>query len=453
MRGLAFLLLGLASCQRSWAFLDDPSDAAGPPDSTVPSGTTEANDATAEETVSVGESGTSNSGVLKLPRLAVGEDHACVIRSDSERTLCFGNNAWDQLGNGVTNYEHTPETRSWVPVREYVDGMIGPEFHGAVSVMAGLDYSCLLRADIVHCWGYGAFGWRTDDVSPDAAATRSALFDQVDHGRILSMAAGTDDACAIGEKATLCWGRNTFGCLESGGPDSLTVTAIVPLAHARQIGLGTQYSVALSENGTVVCWGRAVGFACGNQPLKQCSYDIASPLVGPEICVPDPTAVPGVPPSRFIAVGQTHACAIGTDGRVRCWGANPYGQVAFPPTGPCGRDREGCKQDVTVVDGVDNAEQLALGSDHSCALQGGRVLCWGQSAFSGYGSTADNSIRPTRVVRSDGSELSRVVQISVRKTQSCAIDTNDDVYCWGGGLPYELDAGTTLSLSAAKIPF
>jgi alpha-tubulin suppressor-like RCC1 family protein len=394
----------------------------------------------------------ADAGVLALPRLAVGDDHACVIRSDDERTLCFGNNAWDQLGNGVTNFAHTPEARSWVPVLEYVDGMIGPEFHGAVSVMAGQDYSCLLRADIVHCWGYGSFGWRTDDVTPDAAATRSPLFDQIDHGRILSLSAGTDDACAIGEKATLCWGRNSFGCLQSGLADSLSVTAIAPLAHVRQIGLGLQFSVALSEGGTVLCWGRAAGFACGNQPLKPCPSSTGLPLAGPDICVPDPTPVPGVPPSRFVAVGSTHVCAIGTDGRVRCWGANEYGEVAMPPVGPCGRDREGCKQDVTVVDGVENADELALGTEHSCALRSGRVLCWGSAAWSGTGISM-GSIAPTPVLTSDGSELSEIVQISVRKTQSCAIDANDDVYCWGAGLPYDLDGSTAdpLRLRAVKI--
>ena len=67
----------------------------------------------------------------------------------------------------------------------------------------------------------------------------------------------------------------------------------------------------------------------------------------------------GPPDGTYEAVtaGDTHACALRTDGAVACWGGNDYGQSDAP-------------------DGT--YEAVAAGGDHTCALRtDGTIACWG----------------------------------------------------------------------------
>jgi alpha-tubulin suppressor-like RCC1 family protein len=42
---------------------------------------------------------------------------------------------------------------------------------------------------------------------------------------------------------------------------------------------------------------------------------------------PSPATVTGLREIRALSVGITHACALGGDGQVRCWGDNDEGQL------------------------------------------------------------------------------------------------------------------------------
>ncbi len=73
-----------------------------------------------------------------------------------------------------------------------------------------------------------------------------------------------------------------------------------------------------------------------------------------------------------IAAGNSHTCARFSDGTVRCWGLNDFGQV-------------GAGADVTqasphLVSGIHCAAGMALGFGHTCVLLvDGTVRCWGRN--------------------------------------------------------------------------
>ena len=80
-----------------------------------------------------------------------------------------------------------------------------------------------------------------------------------------------------------------------------------------------------------------------------------------------PVLVEGVERATSIAVGDTHACAVVTDGQVRCWGARgPL--LGAHPTMPS----------VVSAEGLVSPLAIAAGEYHTCAIESdGRVVCWG----------------------------------------------------------------------------
>ena len=111
-----------------------------------------------------------------------------------------------------------------------------------------------------------------------------------------------------------------------------------------------------------------------------------------------------------VAVGESHACAVGGDGSVYCWGCSSAGEE-------CDR-----------VDA--DYRTVATGDRHSCAQREDGVLsCWGEDQS---GSV-------------DGPEGVDALVVSGRRTLvageafTCAIDTDDRPVCWG--LPSEVVDG------------
>ena len=87
-----------------------------------------------------------------------------------------------------------------------------------------------------------------------------------------------------------------------------------------------------------------------------------------------------------------------------------------------------------------NISQISLGGNHTCALRNdGRVLCWGKgdSGQLGVGLAANSLSRPVMVVAtnqsSGGTPLTNITQLSGGHEHTCALDSSNQVYCWGKG--------------------
>jgi len=105
-----------------------------------------------------------------------------------------------------------------------------------------------------------------------------------------------------------------------------------------------------------------------------------------------------------VAAGGAHTCALGSGGRMWCWGSNASNQIPGAPAGG-------------VVDhpfdtGVVGATLVAAGARHTCALVGSVVDCWG-------------------AVAAPGSLTPGVVELSAGGAHSCARLSNGTVTCWG----------------------
>jgi hypothetical protein len=155
-----------------------------------------------------------------------------------------------------------------------------------------------------------------------------------------------------------------------------------------------------------------------------------------------------------ITVGDMHACLLGRDGRVGCWGM--WGKEHTPPAGKrflrlssvgaytCGIELGGALSWWGIAPPKqypegEKVKRVALGSDappwaeipnggshpHGCVVKADdSVSCWPD----------------------DGSAIAKVPaglkakEVGVMKDMACAIDLSDDVICWGGSGPGRLKA-------------
>ena len=217
---------------------------------------------------------------------------------------------------------------------------------------------CSTAVDNLVAWGINTFNERTIPVGVVA----------------LSMKAGYNHSVALKQNGSiLCWGNNANG--QSTAPTTIT--------GALQVAAGYRHSIAIKSDNTVACWG--AGTTVGS-----------SPNYGQSIV---PTSLTNV---TQVACGAYHTIARKSDGIMVCWGSNLQGQLTIP----------------TGVNG--SVLQGAAGFFHTLALlNNGTVRAWGYN-FNGQTSV------PT--------DLTNVTKIAAGAYHSLALKNNGEVVCWGAGL-------------------
>lgn len=138
-----------------------------------------------------------------------------------------------------------------------------------------------------------------------------------------------------------------------------------------------------------------------------------------------PTPVLGNPVGvEDVAVGLEHTCILQKGRVVSCWGSNAKGQLGDLTNEP--RTSVG-----DIVMG--SFTFVAAGFYHTCALTVGReVRCWGDNY---YGEVGDH----TRVHRNfaasavddAGTDFTTVVSLALGAWHTCVALANGNVYCWG----------------------
>ena len=133
---------------------------------------------------------------------------------------------------------------------------------------------------------------------------------------------------------------------------------------------------ALLLTGHVDCWAENTYGQLGdgtNSGPEEC---------GSLPCSTIPVEVLGLTEASEVAQGQSHACALLTDGHVECWGSNANGLLGD------GKDEFGTLSTTPVqVVEIPDAIQIAAGANYTCALlPGGHVKCWGEGTYGQLGS-------------------------------------------------------------------
>lgn len=288
--------------------------------------------------------------------------------------------------------------------------------------------TCGIKNDgTLWCWGtnsYGALG--------NNSTVMQAIPAQVSGGgQWIDVDMAGFHACGIKANGSLwCWGRNGYGQVG----DNTTTDRLVPTqvsGGGTWIDVGTGYntfqgfSCAIKSDNTLHCWGDNGGGKTGR------NLSTGSTLV--------PTQVSGGGSWLSLSTGVNHSCAIKTDNSLWCWGSNSTGQLG---------DNSITQRLVpTAVNGGGAWKLVTAGDTHTCGIKTDDSLwCWGgnSSGKTGGNLTAGNTLVPTQI--SGGGTWKNV---SAGMTHTCAIKSNDSLWCWGSNWYGELADG---SMTQSAVP-
>ena len=138
-----------------------------------------------------------------------------------------------------------------------------------------------------------------------------------------------------------------------------------------------------------------------------------------------------------VDAGRLHTCAI-NEGRVYCWGDGSLGQI-----GSGNFNQQNIPLKTSFLE-TERFVKIGSGSFHNCALsEKGEVFCWGWNGFGqlGNGGFMDSS-SPERVIFPGEKEIEI---LEVGETHNCAIAYDEEVFCWGGNMAGQISAQTNIS--------
>jgi alpha-tubulin suppressor-like RCC1 family protein len=157
-----------------------------------------------------------------------------------------------------------------------------------------------------------------------------------------------------------------------------------------------------------------------------------------------PTAVTGGHQFRQVQAGFDHACGVTyPDNRVYCWGANTDGQLGVGNrTGPDSCHFGGaCSLEPVPISSTLTFRQVATGWFHTCAVTtNDRLYCWGLNKSGQVGDSTPiyRRLTPSRVGRSQEWK-----QVDGGNEFTCAVTTASQAFCWGNGRLGEIGNGHT----------
>lgn len=236
------------------------------------------------------------------------------------------------------------------------------------------------------------------------------------------------------EGITQCWGDGAHGQLGAGDTASSAEPADVRLADAafegvEQLALGSRHACAI-RGGELYCWGDNRSRQINGRALV---------VTGIPSNYPEPTQV--VLPGQVseVACGDTHTCALTTDGSLYCWGDPSSAQTGHGASLPL---NPGQPHKVELGDeGPPAIEALALGAKHTCVRSGSQIFCMGnnQEKAAGVVNPQSRVDMLTQLTEVSGTLLAAGLN------HNC-VASGASLQCWGRG--QESQIGQTLTATA-----
>ncbi len=301
----------------------------------------------------VGGCGAQLSGVRSV---SSGREHNCVLTTGGG-VKCWGANTLMQLGNGANE-------NSNVPVN--VTGLSS----SVAQLSAGRYSTCVVTVSGgAKCWGSNFYGQLGDGTNADHGVP-------MDVSGLQSGAASVETeryhACAVMAAGTVkCWGDNVDGQLGNPGV-AITNQPIdvcadndcsALLQNVAAVSLGLHSTCALMGSGGVKCWGKNDFGQLGNGTMASSGAPVD--VYGLSIGV------------AAISVGEANVCALMVSTQVKCWGDNRFGQLGNGTTIDNSYPSELCA-DSDCLSPLSGAATVSAGSHQACALlSNGGVKCWG----------------------------------------------------------------------------
>lgn len=378
------------------------------------------------------------------------EFHTCVRLTDG-RVKCWGQNGGMLgLGDGDSRGDQPGQMGTHLPAVELGTQAVARQLSATANV------ACVLLEDgAVKCWGNNSSGECGQGntvqlgLGPEQMGEHLPPIELGSHGPVARVVTADFSACALLQSGqVVCWGDNTHGQLgvgdrENRGDDPGEMgdaLKLVELGEGRtvlELSGGAGHFCALLDDHRIKCWGLnsagqlGLGDADnrGDEPGEMGDALPAVELGSPSLV-------------RSVAAGHHYSCAILEDRRVQCWGDNSFGQLGngdgtYDAKGD-GPSELGHALLPVMLPAAFEADKLALGEMHVCALSTNReLLCWGtnDSGQLGTGDTEPHSVEPATL----GATLEPLnlgpglmVDVDAGFRHTCVAFAEGGVKCWGG---------------------
>lgn len=312
------------------------------------------------------------------------------------------------------------------------------------ALYTGYSGSCATSSGTLVCWGANA---RLLGDTRAQAETPTSVPIEVDPQNVFTgktitaVGLGGFHLCAVASNDLYCWGGTAVAPVPGPRPD-----VTVPIG--RDVFAGrTLSALAVGANHTCVI-AEAELYCFGLNDRGQLGDGTTDPrytptLVGGALAGKQVTAV---------AAGEYRTCAV-ADGDAYCWGSNIGGAL-----GDGSRiDRLTPQAVSSAAFGGEPVTQVAVGTDHACAVAGGAAFCWGYGGYGQLGAGPDvaSSLTPAAVT-ADGALAGReVTSVTASFRSSCAV-ASGSAFCWGanesGELGVGVEDGKTVLVSTVPLP-
>lgn len=217
------------------------------------------------------------------------------------------------------------------------------------------------------------------------------------------------------------------------GTEVVEVKDTVPMVVA-----GTNFSLALKNDGTVWGWGL-------NENRQLSNYNESYKDSPVQIQIKTGGKLKALDNITYIAVGAGHSLAVTKDGNVYAWGLNRNGQLGS------GAGNKLTSANPTLVVTEDNSpltgiKAVAAGNYFSYAIDNnGSVWGWGDNRFGQMGNGEYGSVQAPGetgyqtdltfaspvMTSADGTQLTNIVSITASSSYAFAVDKNGKAYLWG----------------------
>ncbi|UOE99810.1 RCC1 domain-containing protein [Bdellovibrio reynosensis] len=275
---------------------------------------------------------------------------------------------------------------------------------GWTHVTGALGFACGIKNGELYCWGENVDGQLGIN---DPALVKKYVPQRVGNGSTWTdVAGGVFASCGIKSGGLYCWGDDQNGELGNGAGS--TAKVLVP----ERIGASTQWQEIAAgpvsfcgiDGGKLFCWGNNVD---------------------------TPQQVGTSTTWQSLGMGAGHNCGI-DGGKLFCWGMGGDGQLG-----------DGLGQDSATPVQVGTSTTwtaIAAGYMHTCGINSGKLFCWGQDTVGavGNGAGSGNVLTPQQIGISTSWQS---LGITVFSEHSCAVN-GGKLFCWGYNYSGQVGDGT-----------
>jgi hypothetical protein len=196
-------------------------------------------------------------------------------------------------------------------------------------------------------------------------------------------------------------------------------------ARAVQLSAEANTACAVLESGELYCWGRNWE---GNIGLND---------QHPGVDQPSPVRSGTASDWLLTGTGDGHTCGIRQPGLLFGWGRNSAANLGL------GQTVDEQRRVATPIGTEQDWRSVVSGQDASCGIRSlGLLFCWGGNSYAtlGLGDRVQR-LSPTQLAAPGGSGA--WTEVSLDTFHACAVDADNELYCWGRNLEGQLGTADT----------